>query len=353
MLRTARTLVFYPSEKTGLVAHNYLQNKRFACSPDTVKFLQVTWDWRSSEAIAVALNAKNDNALADQLATLVRAGALVARGSSAYEREAAHKEQWQWGVPAALFHTSLFGRPAVSVDESLAAQAEKLEADDTEPGTIFDELRSNGALRIHMRTPLLEGSLQQAIEHRRTRRESGAEPVTLDDLSACLANSVAIQATAKNEAGSDIVFKPTPSGGARAPYDTFVLSRRVDGLDEGVFAYDPFERCLYHAAEEAPDFSAFLNGQDWPANMDALIVLQANFERTMWKYADANAYRVVLIEAGHIGQNIMLAATARGLSACPSGAIDLSVAAESVYNCDPVMRPAIYALGLVRPNAKD
>ena len=31
----------------------------------------------------------------------------------------------------------------------------------------------------------------------------------------------------------------------------------------------------------------------------------------MWKYSDSNAYRVVLIEAGHIGQNIMLAATAQ------------------------------------------
>ena len=33
-----------------------------------------------------------------------------------------------------------------------------------------------------------------------------------------------------------------------------------------------------------------------------------------------DAYRVVLIEAGHIGQNIMLAATREGLSACPTAA---------------------------------
>ena len=55
--------------------------------------------------------------------------------------------------------------------------------------------------------------------------------------------------------------------------------------------------------------------------MPCIIFLVAYLERTMWKYSDSNAYRVVLIEAGHIGQNIMLAATQAGLSACPTAAL--------------------------------
>ena len=39
----------------------------------------------------------------------------------------------------------------------------------------------------------------------------------------------------------------------------------------------------------------------------------------MWKYDDPNAYRVVLIEAGHIGQNIMLAATQQRAVGLPDG----------------------------------
>ena len=39
----------------------------------------------------------------------------------------------------------------------------------------------------------------------------------------------------------------------------------------------------------------------------------------MWKYDDPNAYRVVLIEAGHIGQNIMLAATQQRPVGLPDG----------------------------------
>ena len=55
--------------------------------------------------------------------------------------------------------------------------------------------------------------------------------------------------------------------------------------------------------------------------MPCLLMLVADLRRTMWKYRDPNAYRVVLIEAGHIGQNVMLAATRHGLSACPTAAL--------------------------------
>jgi SagB-type dehydrogenase family enzyme len=48
-------------------------------------------------------------------------------------------------------------------------------------------------------------------------------------------------------------------------------------------------------------------------------VLSAIFQRTRWKYRE-RTYRYVLLEAGHIAQNLCLAATAMGLGACPVGA---------------------------------
>ena len=56
-----------------------------------------------------------------------------------------------------------------------------------------------------------------------------------------------------------------------------------------------------------------VHNQEWADPMVAMIILVAILERTTWKYHDPNAYRVVLIEAGHIAQNIMLACTERGL----------------------------------------
>jgi len=48
-------------------------------------------------------------------------------------------------------------------------------------------------------------------------------------------------------------------------------------------------------------------------------LFSAIFQRTRWKYRE-RAYRYVLLEAGHIAQNLYLAATSMGLGACAVGA---------------------------------
>ena len=53
----------------------------------------------------------------------------------------------------------------------------------------------------------------------------------------------------------------------------------------------------------------------------ALIILVAHLQRTMWKYSHPMTYRAVLIEAGHIAQNIMIVASAGGLSTVPTAAL--------------------------------
>ncbi|MER8849295.1 MULTISPECIES: nitroreductase family protein [Mesorhizobium] len=71
-----------------------------------------------------------------------------------------------------------------------------------------------------------------------------------------------------------------------------------------------------------------------------LILLYARLDRTMWKHGHANAYRVVLIEAGHIGQNMMLAATRHCLSACPTAALSHS-AVKRLLSLDRLTDPPI------------
>ena len=71
----------------------------------------------------------------------------------------------------------------------------------------------------------------------------------------------------------------------------------------------------------------------------------------MWKYDDPNAYRVVLIEAGHIGQNIMLAATRNGLSACPTAALNHSTIRECV-SLKRLTDAPVYALTLAVPGVE-
>ena len=48
-------------------------------------------------------------------------------------------------------------------------------------------------------------------------------------------------------------------------------------------------------------------------------MITALFQRTRWKYRE-RTYRYVMMETGHVGQNLYLAATALGLGVCAVGA---------------------------------
>ena len=76
-----------------------------------------------------------------------------------------------------------------------------------------------------------------------------------------------------------------------------------------------------------------------------MVFLVAHFPRSMWKYHLAPAYRVVLIEAGFIAQNIALAATEHGLSAVPSGALKESLI-EEYLGTPPIEAGAIFTISL-------
>ena len=141
----------------------------------------------------------------------------------------------------------------------------------------------------------------------------------------------------------------TPSGGARNPYEAYVVALGVDGLEPGVYHYSAADHDLGRiSANHLPKISELVGGQEWADAMPCLVLLCAKLDRTMWKYEDANAYRVVLIEAGHIGQNIMLAATNHGLSACPTAALSHS-AIKRLLGLDRLTDAPIYALTLSTP----
>ena len=144
-------------------------------------------------------------------------------------------------------------------------------------------------------------------------------------------------------------LKTTPSGGARNPFEAYVFARNVDGLEPGIYHYSGRQHSLHRLKADPPQTVANLLGdQDWVEAMPCIVFLVAYLERTMWKYSDSNAYRVVLIEAGHIGQNIMLAATQAGLSACPTAAL-AHTAIKNLLGLTRLTQAPLYALTLSYP----
>jgi SagB-type dehydrogenase family enzyme len=88
--------------------------------------------------------------------------------------------------------------------------------------------------------------------------------------------------------------------------------------------------------------------QPWFADCPALFVMTSVFERVRFKYPSPRAYRVVLMEAGHLGQTFCLVATWLGLLPFSTAAFADS-AIERQLGIDGVDEGVLYAAGVGRP----
>ena len=104
-------------------------------------------------------------------------------------------------------------------------------------------------------------------------------------------------------------LRAAPSSGALFPSELYMVARRVAGLAPGLYHYDP-QRHRLQLLGPVPAVS----GAARAADADALVLQSAVFRRTGYKYHN-RAYRYALADAGHLLENLRLAAHGAGLSA--------------------------------------
>jgi SagB-type dehydrogenase family enzyme len=112
-----------------------------------------------------------------------------------------------------------------------------------------------------------------------------------------------------------------PSAGALYPIETYVVVNRVEGLSPGIYHFSVKKAQLVLITEGSlgQDCSRAALGQAIIEGAACIFVWTAMVERSKWKYRE-RAYRYIYMDAGHIGQNLYLAATALGLGCCTVGA---------------------------------
>ena len=136
-----------------------------------------------------------------------------------------------------------------------------------------------------------------------------------------------------------------PSGGARYPLEVYpIVFDGVEGIPAGVYHYNVKEHALDTIAARSfsNDDIAKLATYPWVQRSSALIVITAVFWRSQMKYGE-RGYRYVMLEAGHMGQNIYLSSTALGLKCSGLGGTwDANI--ESLLNVDGIDESLVYAL---------
>jgi SagB-type dehydrogenase family enzyme len=345
-VKAAKSLVFSQSDGM-IVACNFLTKSVFHCSQDVMSLLARMDDWKDFAQLCDIVPDLEADELRDAVDNLVSMSALVREGTDLAAREADFESSWSWGIPAALMHYSVQDNDFMSLEQAESLQIEKVE----HSGKIaLHQSNAIYARQVSLPNSLSNRPLLQTMAARRTVRKALAEPVSLQQLSDCLFAGLGITGETENCVGR-LPLSMTPSGGARNPYEAYIIAKNVTGLEPGVYHYSAMEHSLgfVHGDIEDVSFTALTGGQEWADDKPCMILLCAHLERTMWKYVDANAYRVVLIEAGHIGQNIMLSATDHGLTACPTAALG-HTAIKSLLGLTKITHAPVYALTLSVPD---
>jgi len=183
--------------------------------------------------------------------------------------------------------------------------------------------------------------LAEAIARRATERRFGGEPLPLAELAALLHAAYGVT----HSPAEGRPFRSVPSGGALYPLELYVLACAVEGVAGGVYHFDPLRRVLELLGEldrarlaDALIFQELLDG------CAAVVVVTAMFWRTRFKYG-LRGYRFALLEAGHLAQNLLLVATALGLSSAPVGGF-YDRRLDELLGVDGVNESSLYTLFL-------
>ncbi len=194
--------------------------------------------------------------------------------------------------------------------------------------------------------PTAEGGapLWEALRRRRSRRRFRDVPLKESELSQLL---WATQGITREASGVD--FRTAPSAGALYPVETYLVVHEVEGVDAGVYHYD----VEHHRLEQLKlgDFRAEVAGaaldQRIAARANVVFVWTAVFQRSKWKYGE-RAYRYVYLDAGHIAQNLALAAVALDLGSCQIGAL-YDAEANDLVGVDGIEESTVYMTVVGRP----
>ncbi|MCK4594066.1 SagB/ThcOx family dehydrogenase [bacterium] len=192
------------------------------------------------------------------------------------------------------------------------------------------------------KTPMLE-----VINKRRSRRKFTDEALTNEELSFLL---WATQGYRRDVNGWS--FRTVPSAGSRHSFETYLHVVQVERIDPGLYRFLPKEhKLVFLTGEEGLEerVNEALYGQRF--NAAVTFIWTTLPYRMEWRYSVASV-KAIAIDAGHVGQNLYLAAEAINCGTCAIGAYDQGKM-DALLGVDGGDEFTIYAAPVGKPAEKD
>jgi len=156
--------------------------------------------------------------------------------------------------------------------------------------------------------------LKAAIESRSSHRHFKDDPLTLGELSFLLWATQGI----KKRIDDGTAYRTVPSAGCRHALETYLCVLNISGLEKGMYRYLPLEHqllFLYSDEHLSGKIVTAALGQPMVGKAPVTFIWTAIPYRMEWRY-DIAAHKVILLDAGHVCQNLYLACSAIGAGTC-------------------------------------
>ena len=162
--------------------------------------------------------------------------------------------------------------------------------------------------------------LTEAIQNRKSRRHFKDQSLTIEELSYLLWATQGI----RRQVDAATTMRTVPSAGSRHALETYLCVFNVEGIDEGIYRYLPLEHQLLFIDSRDDLKSSLIQAafNQFYTGSSAVTFIWATIPYRMeWRY-DLAAHKVILLDAGHVCQNLYLACEAIGAGTCAIAAYD-------------------------------
>ncbi|MBU0595890.1 SagB/ThcOx family dehydrogenase [Candidatus Bipolaricaulota bacterium] len=162
--------------------------------------------------------------------------------------------------------------------------------------------------------------VRDAIETRSSLRKYAEKPLSVHELSFLLWCTQGV----KRVEPERWTLRNVPSAGARHPFETILLANRVDGLTPGLYQYLALEHELrvFDSTEGvARRLATACLGQKTLETCAVAFLWVADRYRMAWRYGE-RGIRYLFLDAGHVCQNLYLAAETIGGGTCAIAAFN-------------------------------
>lgn len=184
----------------------------------------------------------------------------------------------------------------------------------------YKEYNRSSKIALPEPVPLPPNTLEDILRQRKSERNFSEKPLSRETLGDLLYWSAGL----KSPNTPDESRRFYPSGGARFPIEIYVANFKEGALPAGTWHYNVRGHTLEKLAWAAPEKIKHSLTYDFAKSAAAIIMLAYVKNRNAKKYGNLG-YKLGLLEAGHLGQNIYLVGTALGLNICALGGINYEV----------------------------